>query len=147
MFMFYSEICFLVSEMLNCPEHNRDQQQAKYLTGIFNELVRIFSTIVRLTLKKVDSAFLTAAFLPSPSHVTKVSKEREVELKVRSTNDRYRARMRICQSQWHPFCHNLTLQARETSQRLWIAKAVPSMSIHRFLHPSIRTSYPPPPTS
>lgn len=74
--MFYSEICFLVSEVPTCPELNLDQK-VKYYTGILNDLARIFSVIARLTLKEVDSAFLTAASLPSPSHITKIHQEKE----------------------------------------------------------------------
>lgn len=76
MFVFYSEICFLVSEVPTCRELNLDQK-VKYHIGILNELARILSVTVRWTLKEVDSAFLTAASLPSPTHITKIHKERE----------------------------------------------------------------------
>lgn len=138
MFMFYSEIYCLVSEVSTCPKHNLDQL-VKYYIGILNELVRIFSATARWTLKEIDSAFLTASFLPSPSHIFKVSKQRECGTQSWSANDRYRGRMCFCQSWCPPFCHYLILPAGQTSQELGSHKSqlqqIPS-SLNSHLLPS-----------
>lgn len=137
--MLYSKIGFLVSGVSNCPEHNVNQQ-VKYYIGVLNQLARVFSVTVRSAPKEMHPAFLSAASLPSPSHVMKARERREHGTQARRANNRYRARRCFCQSWCQPFCSYLIPSASRTtwelrSEKSWLQQqffpfTIPSSSIH-----------------